>query len=109
MKKDDLSAFTGGWFIGNFTPSLFKTEEVEVAVKYYKPGDYDKKHFHKYGTEYTAIIKGKVKMLDKEYNEGDIITISPLESTDFLAITETITAVVKIPGKPGDKYLTGKD
>jgi quercetin dioxygenase-like cupin family protein len=105
MKKDLLKDFIGGWFIGNFDPSLLKTNDVEVAVKHYKPGDYDKEHFHKIGTEYTVIVKGKVKMSGKEYSEGDVLTISPMESTDFLAITEVTTVVVKIPGASNDKYL----
>jgi hypothetical protein len=60
------------------------------------------------GTEYTLIVKGKVKMLGKEFSEGDILTILPMESTDFLALTESTTVVVKIPGASNDKYLTNK-
>ena len=42
MKKNKLSEMIGGWFIGNFEPSLLKTNYVEVAVKKYKtdPDDY---------------------------------------------------------------------
>jgi quercetin dioxygenase-like cupin family protein len=105
MKKDRLEEFIGGWFIGNFSPSLLKTNDVEVAVKHYKTGDYDKEHYHKIGTEYTVIVKGRVKMSGKEYAEGDVLTIPPLESTDFLALTEATTVVVKIPGASNDKYL----
>jgi quercetin dioxygenase-like cupin family protein len=108
MKKDSLSDFTGGWFIGNFNPSLLKTNDVEVAVKHYKPGDYDKEHYHKIGTEYTVIVKGRVRMSGNEYSEGDVLTIPPHESTDFLALTEATTVVVKIPGASNDKYLKTK-
>jgi quercetin dioxygenase-like cupin family protein len=104
MKKDRLAEFTGGWFIGNFTPSLLKTNDVEVAVKHYKAGDYDKEHYHKIGTEYTVVVKGSVKMSGKEYAEGDVLTIPPMESTDFLALTDATTVVVKIPGASNDKY-----
>jgi quercetin dioxygenase-like cupin family protein len=103
MKKDSLTDFIGGWFIGNFSPSLLKTNDVEVAVKHYKPGDYDNEHYHKIGTEYTVIVKGRVRMSGNEYSEGDVLTIPPLEPTDFLAITETTTVVVKIPGASNDK------
>jgi quercetin dioxygenase-like cupin family protein len=106
MNKESLKNFIGGWFIGNFNPSLLKTNDVEVAVKHYKPGDYDKKHYHKLGTEYTVIVKGKVKMSGIEYSEGDILTVSPMESIDFLALTEAITVVVKIPGASNDKFMT---
>ena len=105
MKKNNLTEFIGGWFIGNFSPSLLKTNDVEVAVKHYNKGDYDQKHFHKLGTEYTVIVRGKVRMSGIEYNEGDVLTILPMESTDFEALTEATTVVIKIPGASNDKYL----
>lgn len=108
MLKSKLNEMIGGWFIGNFDPSLLKTNDVEVAVKDYKPGDYDVEHYHRIGTEYTVIVKGKVKMLGVEYSEGTILTIPPMESTDFLALTEATTVVVKIPGASNDKYITNK-
>ena len=43
MNKSKLGDMIGGWFIGNFEPSLLKTNDVEVAVKKYKAGD-AKKH-----------------------------------------------------------------
>jgi len=108
MEKFSLKDMIGGWFIGNFEPSLLKTNDVEVSVKKYKAGDYDKKHYHKVGTEYTVIVSGVVKMLDKIYNENDILIIKPFESTDFKAITDAITVVVKIPGASNDKFLSKK-
>ena len=105
MKKFNLKDMIGGWFIGNFVPTLFKTNEVEVAVKHYKAGDYDSTHYHKIGTEYTIIVKGQVEMSGDIYNENDIIVIEPLESTDFRALTDSTTVVVKIPGANNDKYL----
>ena len=44
-------------------------------------------------------------MLGKTYNKNDMLVISPGESTDFLAITDAITVVVKIPGASNDKYI----
>lgn len=104
MDVNKLEEMVGGWFIGNFTPSLNKTNDVEVAIKRYKAGDKEAAHYHKIATEYTVIIKGSVKMNGEEYNEGSILTINPMESSDFYAITDVITAVVKIPGASNDKY-----
>lgn len=105
MKKSKLEDMIGGWFIGNFEPSLLKTNDVEVAVKNYKSGDKEDKHYHKVATEYTVILKGKVRMMGIEYNEGEILTIYPNESTDFLALTDVTTVVVKVPGANNDKYI----
>ena len=93
-----------GWFIGNFNPSIYKTNKVEVAIKKYKTGDYEDSHYHKIAKEITVIITGKVEMNKEKYKEGDIIIIEPYETVDFYAVTDVITAVVKIPGVNNDKY-----
>jgi len=108
MRVEKLEKMVKGWFIGNFTPTSFKTEVVEVAIKEYKAGDHEKSHCHKIATEITTIISGKVMMNENQYDEGDIIIIEPLESTDFTAITNAITTVVKIPGALNDKYTVIK-
>lgn len=105
MKKVNLSEMKKGWFVGNFSPSLCKTNDVEVAVKYYNAGDYEAEHFHKIAKEITVVIMGKIKMKNMICNEKDIIIIEPGESTDFVAITDAITTVVKIPGANNDKYI----
>lgn len=109
MQKSELKDFIGGWFIGNFSPSLYKTNDVEVAVKNYKAGDVEDSHFHKIATEYTLIIKGTVKMNGIVFNEGSIISIKPFEPTDFVAVTDATSVVVKIPGASNDKYKTNSN
>jgi quercetin dioxygenase-like cupin family protein len=94
-----------GWFIGNFQPTIFPTNDFEVAVKEYKTGDYEEKHFHKLATEITVIVTGKVRMNEIEYIKGDIVVIHPLISTDFLVLEDSITTVVKFPSVKNDKYL----
>ncbi len=94
-----------GWFIGNFEPTIFPTKDFEVAVKEYKKGDYEDKHFHKLATEVTVIVTGKVRMNQIEYSKGDIIVIRPLISTDFLVLEDSITTVVKFPSVKNDKFL----
>lgn len=93
-----------GWFIGDFEPSLFKTNNVEVAIKKYKAGDFEKPHFHKIATEFTAIISGEVQMNGIRYKENDIIKIAPNVIASFRAVTDVITIVVKLPGANNDKY-----
>ncbi|GHT00385.1 hypothetical protein FACS1894108_12310 [Planctomycetales bacterium] len=105
MKTAKINDMTKGWFIGNFNPSLFKTNEVEVAVKSYQKGDREEAHYHKIATEYTAIIAGIVRMNGVEYGAGDIIVMEPHESTDFECLEDgTMNVVVKIPGANNDKF-----
>ena len=107
MKTAKLENMKGGWFIGNFDPSLFKTNDCEVAVKTYNKGDYEASHYHKIATEYTVVITGSVKMNGVTYAAGDIIVMESGESTDFEALEDdTTNGVVKIPGANNDKYLS---
>ncbi|EAI7268453.1 TPA: hypothetical protein ACH5II_000563 [Campylobacter lari] len=105
MKIFNLQDMIRGWFLGDFNPSVLKTKSVEVGVKRYKKDDYEDKHYHKIATEITVIIEGKVQMGNKIYTKNDIIVIHPKESTDFKALEDTITVVVKIPGANEDKYM----
>lgn len=100
-----LSNMVKGWFVGNFEPTLVKTNAVEVGVKSYKKGDYEGKHHHKKAQEITVIVTGRVRMNGVEYGEGDILVIDPLHSTDFEALTDVKTCVVKYPGAENDKYV----
>lgn len=100
-----LDDMVKGWFIGNFKPSLFDTNDVEVGIKKYKAGDSEHAHHHKIATEFTVVIDGTVEMNGVQYNNGDIIKINPGVSTDFKAVTNVTTVVVKIPGANNDKYI----
>lgn len=106
MKISNLQNMKGGWFIGNFEPSLYKTNDCEVAVKSYNAGDYEESHYHKIATEYTVVVKGRVFMFNQEFSQGSIIIAEPGDKTDFKALEDTINVVVKIPGANNDKYIS---
>jgi len=99
-----LEEMTKGWFVGAFAPTAFNTDVAEVAVKVYKSGDREDRHHHKVATELTLVLSGEVRMNGATYREGDIIRIEPGESTDFEALTDVTTVVVKVPSMVGDKY-----
>ena len=105
MKKYQLKDMTKGWFVGDFTPTIIKTQEVEVGVKQYRKNDYEEKHHHKTATEITVIVSGKVRMNGELYSAGDIIVIEPGEATDFEVLEDVTTVVVKYPGAQNDKYM----
>ena len=56
----NLDEMIGGWFVGDFEPSVIRTKDFEVAVKRYKAGDKEAKHMHKVATELTVIISARV-------------------------------------------------
>ena len=94
-----------GWFVGDFSPTVLASEHCEVAIKHYAAGEHEGAHYHAVATELTAIVSGRVRMLGQEWGPGDILTIEPNEATDFLALTDAVTVVVKLPSAPNDKYV----
>lgn len=104
MEVFNLKDMKGGWFIGNFIPTVMKTSEFEVAVKEYKAGAIEEAHFHKIATEYTLVVRGTVLFNDFEVTAGEIAVLKPGEINEFKALTDVITVVVKTPSVIGDKY-----
>jgi mannose-6-phosphate isomerase-like protein (cupin superfamily) len=108
MKSASLSEMTKGWFVGDFTPTAFQTSAAEVAIKHYRAGETEAWHVHRIGTEVTVVVSGTVRMAEHTFGAGAIVRLDPGEGTDFLAIEDSITVVVKVPSIRGDKYLAGE-
>ena len=105
MQSVSLDAMSKGWFVGDFTPTIHRTRDVEVAVKHYRAGETEAAHYHKLARELTVVVSGTVRMNGRIFGPGEIIVIEPGESTDFCAVTDAVTTVVKVPGAPNDKYV----
>ena len=105
MRKARLEEMVRGWFVGDFDPTLHRTQDVEIGVKSYHAGDFEERHHHKVATEITVIISGEVEMNGERHSAGDIIVIDRFETTDFRALTEATNVVVKLPGATNDKYM----
>jgi hypothetical protein len=99
-----INDFFKGWLIGDFEPSIFRSKDIEVGVKNYKSGDVESKHVHKFSTEYTIVLSGKVKMLNNIYSEGDIATIEPNIPNQFECLEDAMLLIIKTPSVIGDKY-----
>jgi len=105
MKIDKIENMVGGWFIGDFEPSVLKTKDFEVCYKFHPAGEVWDNHYHKVATEINYLIRGKMNLSGIELNQGDIFTIYPDEVAipEFLEDCELI--VVKTPSIKGDKYI----
>ena len=106
MKVNNLSEMVGGWFVGNFEPSILNSCDFEVSVKYYEAGEKEKSHLHKLAIEITVVVEGSIEMCDQVFGKGDIIMLEKGEATSFKAITNAVTVVVKTPSITNDKYFT---
>ena len=100
-----LHDFPGGWFLGNFEPSLWREPNVEIAFKTYKSGDVEPTHFQRSSTEVTLLVRGKCFLGGQTLSPGDIAVIPPLEAADFTALEDCELIAIKCPSLPQDKFL----
>lgn len=108
MRHSRLQDMTKGWFIGLFSPAAYTCNACEVAVKHYREAESEGAHYHKVATEITVVISGVVKMCGQHWTAGSIVVLDPGDVTDFTAIVDSTTVVVKIPGALNDKYMIEK-
>lgn len=94
----------GGWFIGNFEPTSYKTKQFEVAYKVHKKNEAWPKHYHQKATEINCLIKGKMSLNRTKFNGGDIFVIEPGEVAKPKFLEECRLIVIKVPSRPKDKY-----
>ena len=105
MKIDRIEEMKGGWFIGNFEPSVFKTTEFEVGYKIHPAGDKWDAHYHKLSVEINLLVRGSMVIQGKTLNAGDIFVLERYEVTDPVYLTDCEIIVVKVPSSPSDKYM----
>jgi quercetin dioxygenase-like cupin family protein len=109
MQVFSLDDMYRGWFVGDFSPCVIRSKEVEVALQKYDAGSKEKAHFHAVATEVTLISKGRASFNGKVVEQGEIVLISPGETVEFIALTDTETVVIKLPSLIGDKYEISED
>jgi len=104
MKLLKLKTMTRGWLIGDFEPSIFRTNNFEVGVLTHKKGENWAEHYHKIATEYNVLLKGKMKINETLIIEGDIFIIEPNETALPEFIENCTVLCIKVPSVIGDKY-----
>jgi hypothetical protein len=103
MIIDHISNMKMGWFIGNFDPSVYKTEHFEVGYKEHYAKEKYGHHYHTKIKEINFLIEGEMIIQNKKLNSGDIFILEPFEIADPEFITNCKIICIKIPGIVGDK------
>ena len=109
IEKFDINDFKGGWFIGDFEPSLYKNKDFEVSIKIHPKGEIWEKHYHKVATEYNYVISGAVEINGVVYKEKDLFVIYPDFVVDPNFIEDCTIVCIKTPSTIGDKYVVERE
>lgn len=105
MDIKKFTEFKGGWYIGNFEPTSYKTEQFEVCYKTHIKGEKWDAHYHKLGTEINFLIEGEMIIQGKTIRSGDVFIIYPYEVADPEFTTDCKLIIVKTPSNTNDKYI----
>jgi len=103
MKKYNLSEFRDGWFVGNFTPSILKTKNFEVAILNHFKGQKWPSHYHNEITEYNLLLEGKMIINNIEINKDEIFVLQPKEIARPVFLENCKILCIKVPSIIGDK------
>tara|TARA_R110000824_G_C15229444_1_gene678374 strand:+ start:8208 stop:8531 length:324 start_codon:yes stop_codon:yes gene_type:complete len=103
MKVLNFEEMKGGWFVGDFEPTAYKTKDFEVCYKFHSKGEVWDKHYHKKCTEINLLIKGVMKMRGQILKSGQIFILEPFEVADPEFIEDCYVLCVKTSSEKGDK------
>ena len=104
IKQNKLENMTRGWCIGDFSPSILKTELFEVGYLKHSKDEMWPAHLHKKADEYNILIKGKMTINNETIEKGDIFVVPKgmLTSAKFLEDCEILC--IKVPSNTKDKF-----
>lgn len=97
MKILNIEDMVGGWFVGDFEPTAYKTKDFEVSYKLHPKGQEWDIHYHTDVTEINYVIKGNMVLQGKTLKTGDIFILEPYEIADPNFLEDTEIICVKTP------------
>lgn len=109
MKIYNLSNMKDGWFLGDFDPSVFKTDLFEVCYKKHEKGEKWDTHYHEKCTEINLLVKGRMLINETHIEAGQIFVIEPYFVSNPTFLEDCELVIIKTPSVIGDKIIINKD
>ena len=106
MKKTSFAKMQGGWFLGNFKPSAYKTNSGEVAIKKYVQGYVESSYCHENAATIYVILSGEIRFNGVVCKKDDVIHYGYGEVISIKALSNAIVMLVVIGAS---KFVRGKD
>jgi dTDP-glucose pyrophosphorylase/mannose-6-phosphate isomerase-like protein (cupin superfamily) len=100
----NLCDFTRGWFIGDFLPSILRTQEYEVALLTHPKNEKWDYHYHKEAEEINFLVEGEMTVNNRMIREGEVFRIPRNQLTCPHFLKDCKVLCIKVPSVVGDKY-----
>ncbi len=105
MDRCRLEDFVGGWIIGDFEPSLLKTDLFEACLKIHYRDEPIDRHYHEKTIEYNTLVSGEMIVNGEHLTPNDVFVLKQGECVHAEVLTEEARVmVIKVPSIPGDKF-----
>ena len=103
MKVNRIENMTRGWLIGDFSPSILRTSDFEVAYLHHKQDEKWPAHIHNIANEYNVLIRGSMKLNNELLSQGDIFIVKKGMMTKAKFLEDCEILCIKVPSIPSDK------
>ncbi len=104
MQIFSTEGFKGGWFVGDFDETAYRTKDFEVGYKTHHAGEYWAPHYHDMADEINYLISGTMEISGTRLEAPCVFVIPKGEVSRPVFHTDVSLIVVKTPSLPGDKY-----
>lgn len=105
MKVIDTENLVGGWFVGNFEPTTYKTEFCEVSYRCHRAEETPSAHYHRYCDEINYLVSGKMEINGQLVESPCVFIIDANEIIHPIFLTDAVIIVVKISTRPDNKMI----
>jgi dTDP-glucose pyrophosphorylase len=93
-----------GWYVGDFEPTVYKTDAFEAGFLLHKKGEKWPSHYHKDLTEINYMVEGQALINNKIINAGDIFVFKRGVPCSPVFLEDCKIMCIKTPGILGDKH-----
>jgi len=99
-----LSDMTRGWIVGDFSPSVYRTNTFEAGLLSHTKGEEWGAHLHKVGTEINCLVSGRMLINGLTIEPGTIFTVPTGLLTKAVFVEDCKVMCIKVPSDTKDKY-----
>ena len=103
MLISELSDYWRGWVIGDFSPSILKTDLFEVGILKHQRNEDWPAHYHAEATEYNILVEGSMMIQEKIITAGTVFVLEKKEIANPIFLEDCTVVCIKVPSRPSDK------
>lgn len=104
MKIDNIKRMHRGWIAGHFAPTLYDTEDFEIAIHEYDQDSSYVPHYHLKSTEFNVILDGEAIVCGEVVGKDGVFIVEPGEVCDVKYTKPTRLLIFRNHSDPEDKY-----